>query len=244
MKFSGLTIAAMVLLGTHSFAQDQSLGDVARETRTRIQNTKPTKTLSNEDSDAQAITFSDDPLKVISKAAEAMVRDNSHRCHQVSSGNFGPGWTRDVTTEFAAGDRMRSVGNQEDQWVETIIIGQDGYRRTGSAPWVRVNPGEMAWYHTWTNPATFKLPDELKFGYKTGDMKLIGSELIQGLSTLHYEFKLRDSLIDRTVDVWVGIGDTLPRKTEMMTYDLQMKTSWHTTTECTYGVEIKIEPPM
>ena len=246
LKIHGLTIAATLGLvalrvSPTSYAQDRPLGDVARETRSQTAQSKPAKTLTGDGQ--SSVNASDDPLGVITKAAEAMVRDNSHRCHEVSSGNSGPGWTEVVTTEFG-NDRMRVVGEQGNQPSETIMIGKQGYRKIGSGPWAKIDPGEMSWYQTWTSPATFKLPDELKFGYKPGDLKLIGPEVIKGVSTFHYQFKVRDSFIDRAVDIWVGAGDGLPRKTEMMTHDLQMKTSSHTTTECTYGIEITIEPPM
>jgi len=242
-------IAATLAFGTFCLvqvnsAQDRPLGDVARETRAQTAQSKPAKTLAS-DGPETAVTASDDPLEVITKAATAMLRDNSHRCHEMASGNSGPrpGWTQETWTEFG-NDRLRISGAQEHQPVETIFIGKDGYRKIGSGPWTKVDPMEMAWYQTWTSPAAFKLPDELKFGYKPGDLKLTGPEVIRGVSTFHYQFKVRDSFIDRTVDIWVGAGDALPRKTEMMTYDLKMGTSWHTMTECTYGIEIKIEAPM
>lgn len=232
-----------VSFGQNLSAQDRPLGDVAWETRAQIAQSKPAKTLTSDGPDA-AITAGDDPLQVITKAAEAMVRDNSHRCRQVSFGNSGPGW-REVATKEFGDDRMRFVAEQgARQGEETIFIGKDGYRKTASGPWARVEPGEMSWYQTWTRPAMLKLPDELKFGYKPGDVKLIGPEMIASVSTFHYKVKVESFAIDRTIDIWVGASDGLPRKTEMMTYDLQTKTSWHTTTECTYGVEIKIEAPM
>jgi len=242
-------IAATLAFGTFCLvqvnsAQDRPLGDVARETRARTAQSKPAKTLTS-DGPETAVTASDDPLEVITKAATAMLRDNSHRCHEMASGNSGPrpGWTQVVTTEFAGDDRMRVVADQGDQPSEMIMIGKQGYRKLGNGPWAKIDPMEMAWYQTYA-PNALKLPDELKFGYKPGDVKLIGPEVIKGVSTFHYQFKVRDSFIDRTVDIWVGAGDRLPRKTEMMTYDPKMGTSWHTTTECTYGIEIKIEAPM
>jgi hypothetical protein len=125
---------------------------------------------------------------------------------------------------------------------ETICIGNDGYRKVGAGPWARIDSPEMTWYQSHLN--AIKLPDELKFGYKSGDLKLIGSESINGSPTFHYRIKIRDTAIDRTVDIWVGSKDSLPRRTEMTTHNLQMKTSWHQMTECTYGISITIEPPL
>jgi hypothetical protein len=100
----------------------------------------------------------------------------------------------------------------------------------------------MTWYQSHLD--AIKLPDELKFGYKSGDLKLIGSESVNGSPTFHYRIKIRDTAIDRTVDIWVGSKDSLPRRTEMTTHNLEMKTSWHQMTECTYGTSITIEPPL
>ncbi len=67
-------------------AQDQSLGDVARESRARAQSAKPAKVL-NDDGDRPAITASDDPTTVINKAVAAMLHDTSHRCQKVITGS-------------------------------------------------------------------------------------------------------------------------------------------------------------
>jgi hypothetical protein len=88
------------------------------------------------------------------------------------------------------------------------------------------------------------VPDELKFGYKSGDLKLVGPQVIDGSPTFLYRATPHDIAIDRTIDIWIGSIDNLPRKTDMFTRDLSMKTSWQETTSCTYGVDIKIEPPL
>jgi hypothetical protein len=242
----GMIATALALSFFHPIrdcaAQDRPLGDVARETRAQSQSAKPSRTLTS-DGPETAVTANDDPLEVITRSSSALLRDSSHRCRQTSSGNSGPGWNKVVTTEFAAGDHVRVIADQGNQPSETIFIGKDGYRKTGNSAWAKIDPLESAWDATYA-PNALKLPDELKFGYKSGDLKLVGSEPVGGVATYHYQATVRDVAIDRTIDVWIGAADSLPRKTEMMTHDLQMKTSWHETTECTYGVEIKIEPPM
>jgi hypothetical protein len=245
MRISALAIAASVVLGTLCFAQDRPLGDVARETRAQAsQAPKATKVLNNEETNAQAVSASDDPLDVVTKAATALIRDTSHRCRKVASGNSGPrpGWDEVPVTEVAGVDRMRLVSEEpytNHTQVETILIGNDSYRRTGTGPWEKLSAMEG----TFSGRAT-PVPDELKFGYKSGDLKLVGPQVIDGSPTFLYRATPHDIAIDRTIDIWIGSNDNLPRKTDMFTRDLSMKTSWQETTSCTYGVDIKIEPPL
>src|SRR5580658_8588809 len=241
MRISALAIAAAMVLGTLCFAQDRPLGDVARETRAQAsQAPKATKVLNNEETGAQAVTASDDPLDVVAKAATALLRDTSHRCRKAAFGNSGPrpGWDEVQVTEVAGVDRMRLVSEEpytNHTQVETIHIGSDGYRRTGNGPWEKLSA---------VGRATPDLPDELKFGYKSGDLKLVGPQVVDGSPTFLYRATPHNIAMDRTIDIWIGTNDNLPRKTEMFTRDLQMKTSWQETTSCTYGVDIKIEPPL
>jgi hypothetical protein len=245
LRISALAIAATVVLGASCFAQDQPLGDVARETRAQTsQRPKATRVLNNEETNAQAITASDDPLDVVNKAATALIHDTSHRCRKVASGNSGPrpGWDEVSVTEVAGGDRVRVVSEEpytNHTQVETILIGNDGYRRTGNGPWTKLSAVEATFF----GRATLVLPDQVKFGYKSGELKLIGPQVIDGSPAFLYRYTHQDIAIDRTIDIWIGSNDNLPRKTEMFTRDLRMKTSWQEATSCTYGVDIKIEPP-
>jgi len=244
LRISPLAIAAPVVLGAFCFAQDQPLGDVARETRAQTsQRPKATKVLSNEDTNAQAITASDDPLEVVTKAASTLLRDNSHRCRKVAFGNSGPGWNDVTVTEVAGIDRIRIIGEQpypNHTQVETILIGNDGFRRTGNGPWGKLSTAEATFF----GRATLVLPDQLKFGYKTGDLKLVGPQVVDGSPTFLYQATYHDIETDRTIEIWIGSNDSLPRKTEMFTRSSRMKTSWQETTSCTYGVNITIEPPI
>jgi hypothetical protein len=251
VKFDFLRIVAMLALGTLCpaslcSAQDRPLGDVARETRAQVaQSPKPSKTLTIDESGA-AISATDDPLDVVTKAAAAMLRDTSPlRCHQLGSGSSHPGLIQEMTTEFVGNDRIHLIGVQGNQSIETILIGKDAYRKIGNAAWAKIDRMEFSMFGL----SAFKLPDQLKFGYKPGDLRLIGPEMIGGVPTLHYQSKVHDITLDRTIDIWVGVNDGLPRKTEMsdeMTPNgrPQPKTSWDETTDCTYGIDIKIEAPM
>jgi len=231
-----------MLFGTICFAQDRPLGDVARETREKTaQAPKPAKMLANEDADGRSVTADDDPLDVVTKAATALLHDTSHRCRQLSSGNSGPGWSIDTTMEIAGPDRLRMDQLDEGRRGETILVGNEGYRRMADGPWTKIDPREMTWYQSHLD--AIKLPDELKFGYKSGDLKLVGPEAVNGSLAFHYRYKVHDTAIDRSIDIWVGSKDNLPRRTEMTTHNLEIGTSWHQTTDCTFGVQAKIEPP-
>jgi hypothetical protein len=251
VRRASLIVAATLVFGTMvCLAQDQSppdrpLGDVARETRAQTaQTTRPAKTLVSEGSDLHPVSASDDPVDVVTKAAAALVHDTSFRCEMHSSGNSGPrpGWSRVEIIETAGTDRVHTVGELTNpkRREETIYIGGEGYVRIDNGPWkkkdamkgTRVNGGAMA------------VPDELKFGYKKGDLNLTGVQFINGLPTLHYQDKVRDIAIDRTIEIWIGSNDNLPRRTAMITHDLQMKTDWQETTDCTFGVHITIDPPL
>jgi hypothetical protein len=238
-----LTAAAALLLVSSSPAQDQPLGDVARQTREQTSHAKsPAKVFTNEETAGQALTPSDDPIEVVRKAAAAMLHDTSHRCRESATGNSGPGWSEVTVTEFAGTDRIRLVKEKGDNPGETIMIGNDGYRRVGSGPWAKIDPMEMTWYQTYAHDA-IKLPDELKFGYNPGDLKLMGPETIAGTPTFHYRWSVLSPMIRRTIDIWVSVKDNLPQQTEMQSYDPTTKLQWHETTACTYGVAITIEPP-
>jgi len=227
-------------------AQDRPLGDVARETREQTsQRPKAAKVLTNEETNAQAVSASDDPIDVITKAAAAFLHDTSHRCRKTSSGNSGPGWGDVTVTEVAGSDRTRIILDQsrpEQTHGETILIGKDGYRRMGNGPWQKLGAAEMSLYGRW-GQGTLTLPDQLKFGYKSGDLKLVGPQVIDGVPTLLYRVVIHSTEIERTINIWVGSNDTLPRRTEMSTHDPRIGTSWQETTSCSYGVDIKIEPP-
>jgi hypothetical protein len=242
MRHGMLTAAAALLLVSFSRAQDQPLGDVARQSREQTSHVKkPAKVFSNEETDGRALTPSDDPIKVVRKAAAAMLHDTSHRCRESATGNSGPGWSEVTVTEVAGTDRIRLAKEKGENAGEMILIGDNGYRRVGIGPWEKMDSREVT-YRTSALDA-IKLPDELRFGYNPEDLKLNGTETIAGTPTFHYQWSVSSPMIRRTIDIWVGVKDNLPRKTEMQSYDPMTKLQWHETTECTYGVAITIEPP-
>jgi hypothetical protein len=254
LKFVAFILAATTLFGSSCLAQDQSLqdqspqdrplGDVARETRAQTsQAPKPAKVLVSEGSDLHPVSASDDPLEVMTRAAAALLHDTSHRCQEQASGNSGPrpGWSELTLTEIAAPDRVHVIGEftNPKRREEEIFVGGEVYHKADNGPWEKID----AMREAPVNGGAMTVPNELKFGYKKGDLKLVGAETINGSPTLHYQDKIRDFAIDRTIDIWVGSNDNLPRRTAMVTHDLRTKIESQETTDCTYDTNIKLEPP-
>ncbi|MGO9088020.1 MAG: hypothetical protein ACLQBK_22615 [Candidatus Sulfotelmatobacter sp.] len=240
----GTMILGTMILGTTCLAQDQPLGDVARETRARTaQAPKPAKVLSNEETDGRAITASDDPVDVVTKAVAAMLRDTSHSCRKVVSGN-APGLPLTRLIEIGGSDRLHMTVEQSSPQrilADLIVIGNDVYERTGG-PWQKANPQENAQYQAAFGLSSL-IPEELKFGYTRENLKLVGPMVIGGSAAFQYQFTSHDSESNRTINIWVGAGDYLPRRTEILTQSLRTKINQHETTDCTYGTNITIEPP-
>jgi hypothetical protein len=63
-----------------------------------------------------------------------------------------------------------------------------------------------------------QMPLALWLGSNSKDLKLIRRDVIGGSPTLQYEVLVHPSGIvtrDTTVDIWIGIKDGLPRKSQM-----------------------------
>jgi hypothetical protein len=240
MKIHTITVPAMMLLwATLCTAQDQSLGDVARESRARAQGTKPAKVLNEDESEARPVAASDDPAAVIDKAVAAMAHDTSHRCRKVISGTAeGPSLSR--TIEIAAADRYRVTAEQGSRpLADLIVIGNDVYSKEGGGQWKKPSEQERTGFHL---DLSNLVPEELK--YSGVDLKLVGPASINGVSAFQYQTTLRNSDVDRTTNLWIGAGDSLPRRIEMVTRYLKQNVTRNETTDCTYGTSITIEPPM
>jgi len=239
MRVRGAVITTIILAAA-AVAQDQSLGDLARQTRAHNAGVpKPAKTLSDEELDAGPVTVNDDPLTVVTKAAKALLRDTSHRCRTDYTDNSGSTWLNNTTIEVAGADRFRILALDHGQQVYTIFVSDDVYQRVGPAPWEKVDGAELA-----SHLDALKLPEALKLDYKSGDFKLVGPESRSGSPTFHYRYRAQDSTIERTVDIWVGSADNLPLRTEMTTRNLETGASSHQTFECGYGTQIGIYPPI
>src|SRR5258708_8328913 len=119
-----LGLVLLCLTALPAFAQDPSLGDVARASRDHhAQSPKAGKVFNNEDSNPQAIKDGEDPLAVFQRARLGFIHDTGHRCQEESSGNSGPGWKKSATYEVEATDRMRLVSRDGSAQVEWLLAG-------------------------------------------------------------------------------------------------------------------------
>ena len=241
--FCWLTLA----MGAVALGQEPSLGDVARASRARqARLPKATQVFSNDDSAPQAIQDGDDPLAVFSRARDGFLHDTSHRCQQESSGNSGPGWKKSATYEVAAADRMRLVSQDGQNGGEFIFAGGAYYRRQDGASWQKLSDPQQVRLGQMTFPAAL-IPQELQFAFQPGELKYRGDEQVEGIPTVLYQFTAHNFEMDRTVDLWIGKQDGLPRRIDMRTetrYQGISPVIWSESTTCHYGVEIKIEPPL
>ena len=237
----GLTIAGSAL------AQEPSLGDVARASRAQqAKSPKPALVFNNEDQGPQPIKDGEDPLAVFQRARESFVHDTLHRCYEQSSGNSGPGWKKSATYEVAATDRMRLAAQDGADHRESLLIGDAYYMKPEGGPWHKLtSPEEIAGARL-TFPGAL-IPQELQFGFQTGDLKSLGKQSVGGVPTIQYQYSVHSTDFDRTTSYWMGEQDSLPYRIEMKTEERSWGSApvvWQESISCTYNTPITIEPPM
>ena len=233
-----------------AFAQDKPLGDVAREARAqKSESPQGKKVITDEDfkpAPPAPVAATDSPMEVVNKARNLLLHDTAHSCRRQTVGNSGPGWADDRVTEAAAPNRYHIVTTQlrsNPGRYEAIIIGDDVYGRKGNEPWQKLEQYQAQLQRS----AGALIPDVLMFGFSGADLKLAGSESVDGAPTFRYEYKVHVVDMDRTIDIWVGANDNLPRKTHMLTVTAVPNSQpirWTEDATCSYGVRVTIEPPM
>jgi hypothetical protein len=245
LRLSVLWLALALTLP--AFSQEPSLGDVARASREqRAQSPKPPKVFSNEDSNPQAIKDGEDPLAIFQRASLGFQHDTAHRCQEESSGNSGPGWKKSATYEVAATDRMRIVALEGSARVEWLLVGDAYYTKENGGRWRKLTEPQEIAQGRFTFPAGL-IPQELRFGFHAGDLKSLGDQVIGGTRAVLYRYTAHLSDFDRTVDYWIGKQDSLPQRIEMRTESRSWGTAptvWTESIRCSYGVALKIEPPI
>jgi len=88
------------------------------------------------------------------------------------------------------------------------------------------------------------IPDELKFGYSSEQLKFVRMDTLAGSPGLLYESQLHTIEMDRTIRIWVGANDGFFRQSEMSTQGKGNSSSWQTKTTCSYGNAPQILAPM
>lgn len=242
-------IAFSLVSGTLSSAQDIPLGDVARAARAqKSDSTHATKVVTNEDfgPHLEPVAETEDPASVVNKARAALLADTMHTCRHEITNNSGPGSSIESITETAGPDRVHvtinRLGGSDPGRYELIIVGNDIYHRTGNAAWQK-DAGQSR-----LPTPIGGLPEGLSYG--SSGFKLVRRETIDGSPTFLYEDKFRAGSLDKTIDIWVGANDHLPRKTEMtaVTNDSGNShvapTITRDTSTYSYGPVSEIKPPM
>ena len=248
MRF-GLSLLLLLLalaLPPASYSQEPSLGDVARSSRAhRSTSPQPAKVFSNEESGPSEIKDGEAPLDVFTRAALGLLHDVSHRCQEESSGNSGPGWTKANTVEVAGSDRTHVVFQDgSDRW-EWIVVGGDYYLKLAGSSWQKMSAAAATASGRNPLPAVL-LPQEMEFRFEPGELKLVANEVVAGVPVVLYRYTAHSSDFDRTVNYWIGKKDSLPRRINMRTETRSWGSApivWQESISCTYGIEIKIEPP-
>jgi len=247
MRIRLLRIWLTVALISPALSQEPSLGDVARASRAQqAQSPKPAKVYSNEDSNPQAIKDGEDPLAVFQRASLGFQHDTAHRCQEQSSGNSGPGWKKSATYEVAAADRMRVVALEGSARVEWLLVGDSYYLKENGGSWRKLTDPREIRLGQIAFPGAL-IPQELWFGFQSGDLKSLGDQVVGGTRAVLYRYTTHSTDFDRTVDYWIGMQDSLPRRIEMRTESRSWGTApivWTESITCSYGVDIKIDPPM
>jgi hypothetical protein len=247
MRIGLAALLLTVAMASPALSQEPSLGSVARASRAqRAQSPQPAKVFSNEDSNPQAIKDGEDPLAVFRRARDGFIHDTSHRCQEQSSGNSGPGWKKAAAYEVAASDRMRFVAQEGSARTEWLLVGDAYYAKENGSAWRKLtNPQEVRQGQI-TFPGAL-IPQEMIFGFQSGDLKSFGEQGVGGTLTVLYRYTVHSSDLDRTVDYWIGKQDSLPHRIEMRTESRSWGTKpsvWTESITCSYGVEIRIEPPL
>jgi len=193
------------------------------------------------------VTTSTNPRGDLTKAMSAMLSAKSYRARMDSSTSNGT--KSRMIMEFVAPDRYHltresDLGGKGISKQDTIIIGKDTFIKSGDTPWRKfpMNMGDLI-----TQFRDPKVLDELSKG---AEIKFIGPDLVNGAPTLVYQYSInlgQNKELKSTAKTWVGVTDSLPRKTESEGDINMLGKQIHTKTNITYSdfnSNIRIEPPM
>jgi len=195
-------------------------------------------TSASDTSDAQAS---------LTKAMQSMLAAKSYRARVESTTSSGT--SSKTTIEFVAPDhfhltRETTIPGHAATKQETIVAGDETWVKMGDVPWQRfpANLGDTI--------KQFRNPDVVDQIAKSIDVKVIGSDVLDGTATTIYQYTLGSTDnkdFNISAKTWVAAGDGLPRKTESEG-DLSLGgRQIHTKSIITYydyGADIKIDKPL
>jgi hypothetical protein len=227
-------------------AQDQPLGDVARQAREQRANAPHAAKVVTNDSDnpASAVNPEDPPPEVVRKAAIALRHDANHSCSLRS--NSGPGSSTTTNEDVAFGNQFHiTVNDSSGTLAEWIVIGGDTYRKLSIAPWQKLDAHDP---DSAVSQKTPTLPQALIFPYSAAELKLIRKDSINGAAVLVYGYTAHSVEMTRTIQIWVESDDNLPIRTDMHTVTQSpgrmAPIVWDEHFSCSYGTVKKIDPPL
>jgi hypothetical protein len=181
---------------------------------------------------ANTATASANPQDDLITATKAQFDAKSFRARMVMS--LSDGRTSSRLGEFVAPNRFHMVTDHD----EAIVVGDATYRREPGKPWQRlpIDVGQIV--ADFRNSSAI---DELR----KADVKFVGAEVLDGVSTLVYQFTTTNTLgmnVTSVCKTWVGAADHLPRKIEVEA-DFNSTKAKTTNTYYDYDADIRIEPP-
>jgi len=190
---------------------------------------------------AAAISASDKPIDVITKAMRSQIAAKSYRSriNQTSSN----GTTTTMLVEYASPDRYHVVRDGQagntDSKLEFLIVGKETYMKSGNGAWTKY-PADMG-----SMIATFNDPKAIEELNKGAEIKFIGPDTLDGMPMLVYQYTLDNAggLVGKVVTkTWVAVADGMPRKSES-DGEYQGIKSKTILTVSDYNSDIKIELP-
>ncbi len=193
---------------------------------------------------AAVISADDKPLDVMTKAMRAQLDAKSYRAHVTSS--MGDGAATKMLIEYTAPDRYRMTGEGaggeagKGFKMEYVIVGGATYIKTPNGGWVKSPIDASAMIKNFRDP---KMLDELA---KTADVKLVGTDTIDGAPMLVYQYTQNNPMgmnLKSTSKTWLSVADGLPRKTESEG-EFDGKKTKTLITMSDYNADIRIEAPV
>lgn len=183
----------------------------------------------------------------LTKAMQSMLAAKSYRARVESTTSSGT--TSKTIIEFVAPDhfhvtREANPSGHAPIKQETIVVGDETWVKMGESPWQTfpVNLGDTI--KQFRNP---KVVDDIA---KSIDVKVIGTDLVDGSQTTIYQYTLGDPEkkdFNTTAKTWVSAGDGLPRKTESeadFNFGGRPIHTKSTVTYYDYEADIKIDKPL
>jgi hypothetical protein len=182
----------------------------------------------------------------LTKAMQSMLAAKSYRARVESSTSTT---TSTTTIEFVAPDHFHMTRESTTPGhaaikQETIVVGDETWIKMGASPWQRF-PASLG-----DTIKQFRNPEVIDEITRSADVKVTGTEVLDGTPTTIYQYTLGDPNnkdFHINAKTWVAAGDGLPRKTESEG-DINLSGKQiHTksiTTYYDYEAEIKIEKPL